>query len=128
MSYLTDDELQLASRFLFLSMAIIVIQKDLETIQKGPFKLKRPYIEILEIMQTKALKERQQLRQQMKQSQIKVTLIQKDDLFSTFLFIGKNREERRNYFNPSIKRRVQSIFWDLLRETIAGSEDDLVGI
>lgn len=128
MSYLTDDELQLASRFLFLSMTIIVIEKDLKTVHNGPFKLKRPYIEILERMHTKALAERRQLRQKMNQSQIKVTLLQKDELFSTFLFVGKTKEEQRNYFNPSIKKRVQSIFWDLLRETVAGSEDDLVGI
>jgi len=122
-SYLNEHELQLASRFLFLSMAIIVINRDIETIRNGPFKIKRPYIELLEQMLTRATKERRSLRQSMKKFNIQVTLLQKDDLFSTFLFVSNKREEKRNYFNPTIKKKVENIFWDLLRATKADSEN-----
>lgn len=119
MSYLNEHELQLASRFLFLSMVIIVIKRDIENIRHGSFKIKRPYIIVLEKMLTQATSERRLLRQSMKQLNVQVTLLQKDDLFSTFLFIGQGGEEKRNYFNPTIKKKVESIFWNLLHETVA---------
>lgn len=116
LSYLNEHELQLTSRFLFLSMAIIVINRDIETIRNGPFKFKEPYIKLLEKMLTQATKERRLLRQSMKKYNMQVTLLQKDDLFSTFLFVSNKREEKRNYFNPAIKKNVEKIFWDLLLE------------
>lgn|SRR5690625_1123406 len=123
MSYLNEHELQLASRFLFLSMVIIVIQRDIETIRQGSFKIKRPYMIVLEKMLTQATNERRLLRQSMKQLNVRVTLLQKDDLFSTFLFMSQGSEEKRNYFNPTIKKKVENIFWNLLHETIVEFAD-----
>src|SRR5699024_2858423 len=53
MRYLSEDELKLATRFLFLSMAIIVMEKDIQHIQRGAFKIKEPYTELLGKMITR---------------------------------------------------------------------------
>lgn len=123
LGFLSEHERQLASRFLFLSMAIIAINRDIETIQKGPFKFKEPYIQLLEQMLKRATEERRTLRQAMKKYHMKITLLQKDDLFSTYLFISNKREEKRNYFNPAIKKNVQNVFWDLLLEVNVDGND-----
>src|SRR5699024_10516304 len=65
-SYLTDEEIQVASRFLFLSMAIVVIQLDVQNIKEGAFKIKKPYIEFLNNMATVAINKRKQLQKVMK--------------------------------------------------------------
>lgn len=118
MRYLNEEELQLASRFLFLSMAIVVIQQDVQHVQKGAFKIKEPYIELLEKMITDATNERRQLRQTMKKKSLQVVTLNKNDSFSSFLFLCQNREEKRNYFNPAIRKKVEVIVQELMRKAL----------
>ncbi|HEX6593621.1 MAG TPA: hypothetical protein VF095_03420 [Bacillota bacterium] len=118
MSYLTDEELQVASRFLFLSMAIIVIQLDIRNIQKGAFKIKEPYIELLEKMATTAIAERKRLRNIMESHQMEVVSLNQNDSFSSYLFICQGREEKRNYFNPAIRKKVETIFRELIQKAL----------
>lgn len=118
MRYLNEEELQVASRFLFLSMAIVVIQQDVQHVQKGAFKIKEPYIELLEKMILDATNERKQLRQTMKKMHLQVVTLNKNDSFSSFLFLCQGREEKRNYFNPAIRKKVEVIVQDLMRKAL----------
>lgn len=118
MRYLNEEELHTASRFLFLSMAIVVIQQDIQHVQQGAFKIKEPYIALLEKMISEALDERRQLRQTMHKNNIKVVTLNKNDSFSSFLFICQNREEKRNYFNPAIRKKVESIVQELMHKAL----------
>lgn len=119
MRYLTDEELQIASRFLFLSMAIVVIQQDIQHIQKGAFKIKEPYIQLLEKMNANALDERRQLRRKMEAKKLQVMLINKNDSFSSYLFLCRGKEEKRNYFNPAIRKKVEEIVQDIMLKALA---------
>ncbi|MBC5636656.1 hypothetical protein H8S33_07435 [Ornithinibacillus sp. BX22] len=119
MRYLTDEELKIASRFLFLSMAIVVIQQDIQHIQKGAFKIKEPYIQLLEKMNANALDERRQLRRKMEAKKLQVMLINKNDSFSSYLFLCRGKEEKRNYFNPAIRKKVEEIVQDIMLKALA---------
>lgn len=124
MRYLTENELQTASRFLFLSMAMIVIKQDIQHIQDGAFKIKEPYIALLEKMFSEAADERRQLRSKMENKQMKVVNLNKDDSFSSFLFICQGREEKRNYFNPAIRKKVETIVEELMHKGLAPDPHD----
>jgi len=115
MRYLQSDELQIATRFLFLSMAIVVIQQDIKHIQKGAFKIKEPYVHMLEKMISEATKERRSLRKSMEREQIRVVTLHKNDSFSSFLFLCRGKEEKRNYFNPAIRKKVEVIVQELMQ-------------
>lgn len=114
MRYLNKQELQIASRFLFLSMTIIVLRQDINHIQNGSFKIKDPYITLLEHMLTIALNERKNLRKQMKERQMQVLLTRQNDAFSSYLFICQGKEEERHYFNPVIRKKVEYIIQELM--------------
>ncbi|QKY68530.1 hypothetical protein [Lentibacillus sp. CBA3610] len=118
MRYLNDDELQLASRFLFLSMAMVVIQQDIQNIRQGTFKIKEPYIKLLEKMNTEAANERKELRKAMKDKKIQVVTLNKNDSFSSYLFVCRGREEKRNYFNPAIRKKVETIMRELMQKAL----------
>ncbi|MFC4559181.1 hypothetical protein ACFO3D_13360 [Virgibacillus kekensis] len=118
MRYLDEEELQLASRFLFLSMAMVVIQQDLQHIQNGAFRIKEPYSELLEKMNTEAANERRGLRKKMLNKDIKVISLNKNDSFSSFLFLCRGREEKRNYFNPAIRKKVENILRELMQKAL----------
>ncbi|MFD2760646.1 hypothetical protein [Lentibacillus juripiscarius] len=114
MRCLNDEELQLASRFLFLSMAITVIQQDIQHIETGTFKIKEPYLELLESMNAEAASERKELRKKMRDKKMQVVTLQKNDSFSSYLFLCNGREEKRNYFNPAIRKKVKTIMQELM--------------
>lgn len=115
MRYLTIEEYQLASRFLFLSMAITVIQRDLAIIERGAgLKIKEPYLVLLKKMENEAMLERQQLRKYMFDQKLKVVPLERNDTFTAYLFICQNKEEQRNYFNPAIRKKVEHILEELM--------------
>ncbi len=114
MRFLTEEEYSIASRFLFLSMAIVVIRQDIQHVENGPFKIKTPYLTLLKKMEALALDERRKLRVEMKKQTIEVISLNKNDSFSSFLFLCQGREEKRNFFNPSIRKKVEAIIQEFL--------------
>ena len=123
MRSLNRDELNIASRFLYLSMAITVIKKDLTEVQNGSFKIKEPYLILLEKMLYLAAVERKELRMNMRKQSIKVYLLTKNENFSTYLFIAGNREEKRFYFNPAIRKQVVPILNELMTKAAVQVQD-----
>ncbi|GGB39512.1 hypothetical protein GCM10011409_16270 [Lentibacillus populi] len=118
MRYLSDEEIDVASSFLFLSMALIVIQQDIQEIQSGAFKIKEPYLELLEKMTAEATEERRKLQEVMKKKDIKVVTLNQNDSFSSYLFLCQGREEKRNYFNPAIRKKVKAIIQELMHKAL----------
>ncbi|MFD1850030.1 hypothetical protein [Oceanobacillus bengalensis] len=126
MRYLKDEELQLASRFLFLSMAIVVLKQDIIQIQSGAFKIKEPYNDLIEKMISKAVNERRELRKTMEDMHIRVVKVNKNDSFSSYLFLSGGREEKRNFFNPAIRKHVELIIKELMNKTLQPSHPSAV--
>ncbi|MEN1970232.1 hypothetical protein WMZ97_19445 [Lentibacillus sp. N15] len=118
MRYLNDEELAVASRFLFLSMALLVMQQDIRTIESGAFKIKEPYLKLLEKMIAEATNERHMLRDTMRKKAIKVVILNKNDSFSSYLFLCQGREETRNYFNPAIRKKVEAIVQEFMLKAL----------
>jgi len=116
--YLKDEELKLASRFLFLSMAIVVIQLDIGHIEQGQFKIKNPYLFLLRKMVSKATNERRRLRKLMKDKGIQVVMQHKTESFTTVLYLCKGKEEQKDYFNPAIRKKVEIIIQDLIQTSL----------
>jgi hypothetical protein len=121
MRYLQYDESKVALRFLFLSMAMIVIEQDMKHVESGPFKIKEPYQQLLKSMFLIAAEERKQLRKIMKKKSIHVVRVHKNDSFSTYLFVCNGNEEKRNFFNPAIQKKVESILHELMHNALLPS-------
>jgi len=118
MRYLNEEDQELASRHLFLSMALTVISQDIQSIENGNFKIKEPYLELLRKMEHKGKVERQNLRQIMKTKQLQVIYLNKNDSFCSYLFVSKGYEEKRNYFIPAIRKNVENIVYELMRKVL----------
>lgn len=117
MRYLNKHEWNLASRFLFLSMTLTVIRHDLGKLeQDSPFKITEPYMQLLQQMEQQAMVEREDLIKEMNKEELQVQVLphSRDMSFTSYLFICKGKEEKRNYFNPAIRRKVSYIFEELL--------------
>lgn len=124
MRYLKQEELDLASRYLFLSMAVTVIRQDRKHMEQGKFKIKEPYMELLGKMELEARNERKVLRKQMDQMKIQVIESGRNDSFTSFLFLAHGYEEKRNYFNPAIRKKVENILFELMRKSQQSARND----
>jgi hypothetical protein len=121
MRYLQDDESRIALRFLFLSMAMAVIEQDMKHLEAGPSKIKEPYQQLLESMLLVAAGERKYLRKIMLQKSMQIVRLHKNDSFSTYLFVSNGLEEKRNFFNPAIKKKVEGILQELIHKALLPS-------
>lgn len=123
MRYLQDDESRVMIRFLFLSMAMVVIEQDMEHVETGSFKIKEPYRQLLKEMLLIASGERKQLRKIMLQKKMQVVRLHKNDSFTTYLFVCKGMEEKRNFFNPAIRKKVEEILQELMHKALLPSRE-----
>ncbi|WP_173916992.1 hypothetical protein [Halobacillus sp. Marseille-Q1614] len=117
MRNLRQKELEISSRYLFLSMAIAVIRQDRKHFEKGDFKIKEPYLELLGKMELAAREERRMLKTKMDQHKLHVVESGRNDSFTSFLFLAHGYEEKRNYFNPAIRKKVETILFELMRKS-----------
>lgn len=122
MRYLSEQEMDIATRFLFLSMAVTVMEQDIRYVENGRFKIKEPYIEVLEMLIARAKAERKSLRKTMQDRKIRISTLNKNDSFTSYLFIAGRKEEQRNYFNPAIRKHVENIIRELIARGIQTAE------
>lgn len=108
----------IASRFIFISLAMTVIQQDLKHIQNGNFKIKEPYIDQLERMHTTASNECRDLKKQMWDKRISVTVLENRNGFTEYKFIVNGKERTRAYNNHIIRKNVKEILEELMQNSL----------
>jgi len=78
-------------------------------LENSPFKLKKPYLELIEETMKAVQKELAKVKSYLKKNSLKVEEIKRDDAFTMYLFIYQGYEEHHNYFNPRIRNKVQEL-------------------
>lgn len=109
MTRIPEEDRNIMEKAIYLPMVLIVLNRDLSVIESSPFKLKRPYSELIEETMKDIQKELAEVKQYMKMNKLKVTEIKRDDAFTMYMFIYKGYEENHNYFNPRIRNKVQEL-------------------
>jgi hypothetical protein len=92
-----------------LPMVLIVLNRDLSVVENSPFKLKKPYLELIEETMKAVQKELSKVKSYLKKNNLKVEQVKSDDAFTMYLFIYQGYEEHHNYFNPRIRNKVQEL-------------------
>ncbi|GLO65622.1 MULTISPECIES: hypothetical protein [Oceanobacillus] len=118
MRYINEENTKIASRYLFISMAIIIIRQDIKYHDEGPYKIKEIYLQMLSEMEREAVRERKQIIRRMRINQLSVLPLTKDDSFSNFLFICQGKEEKKSYFNPAIRKKVEKVLKELMFKSL----------
>ncbi|QUG41329.1 hypothetical protein KD050_18950 [Psychrobacillus sp. INOP01] len=98
---------------IYLPMLIKILERDIELINKLPFKLRRPYLAIIE----KALS---LIRMDLKQSEVYLLrhnmriVIGKPDANkqAEYAFISAGYEERRNYSSEEMRSKSEELMSD----------------
>jgi hypothetical protein len=109
MTRIPEEDRNIMEKAIYLPMVLIVLNRDLSVVEKSSFKLKKPYLELIEETMKDIQGELAEVKKYMKRNKLQVTEINRDDAFTMYLFIYKGYEENHNYFNPRIRNKVQEL-------------------
>ena len=108
MRYLSKYQGEIASRYLFVDLALATIDVDLKRLNDhGIFKINEVYINLLHKLQVIGIEERRELKKLLKQEDIKIVLTAKREVFTEYTIYCKGKEEIKNYFNYHIRNKVR---------------------
>jgi|SRR5690625_3810563 len=108
------DKLDLATSYLFLNMAIKVLELDKQLILNGAFKIKEPYITLINSLISKAIVQRRYFKKSMNENKVHVNFLYREGDFSYYEFIINKSKTVKCYFNPIIKKEVKKIIDELI--------------
>ncbi|MCM3567811.1 hypothetical protein [Neobacillus mesonae] len=109
MTRIPENDRDLMEKAIYLPMVLIILNRDLTVIKNSPFKLKKPYLELIEETMKDVQKELTEVKQYMRKNNLKVMETNRDEAFTMFMFFYKGYEESHNYFNPRIRNKVQEL-------------------
>lgn len=109
MTRIPEEERDVMEKAIYLPMVITILNRDLAVIDASPFKLKKPYLLLVEETLKLIQRELAEVKHFMKQKQLKVEEIHRDEAFTMFMFLYHGYEEHHNYFNPRIRNKVQEL-------------------
>ncbi|MFJ5715009.1 hypothetical protein [Neobacillus sp. NPDC093127] len=109
MTRIPEEDRDIMEKAIYLPMVLIVLNRDLSVVENAPFKLKKPYLDLIEEAMKDVQKELSEVKQYLKKNKLQVIETKRDDAFTMFLFIYKGYEENHNYFNPRIRNKVQEL-------------------
>ncbi|WP_449622096.1 hypothetical protein [Robertmurraya sp. Marseille-Q9965] len=109
MTRIPEEDRDIIEKAIYLPMVLTILNRDLTVIHKSPFKLRDPYVNLIEKTMKTIQNELSQVKQYMKKNNLKVFELKRDEAFTMYTFLYKGYEEHHNYFNPRIRNKVQEL-------------------
>jgi len=109
MTRIPEKERDILEQAIYLPMVLTILERDLQIIEMSAFKLKRPYLDLIEETMKVIQKDLADVKRFMKQNKLKVEKLKQDEAFTMYLFLYHGYEEQHNYFNPRIRNKVQEL-------------------
>lgn len=122
MTRIPEEDRDAIEQAIYLPMVLTILNRDMAVVHRSPFKLKQPYLNLIEEAMKIVQKELAAVKRYLKSQQIKVYEQKRDQTFTMYTFLYKGYEEHHNYFNPRIRNKVQELLEYYLFQ--AGKQND----
>lgn len=109
MTRIPGHDRDIIEQAMYLPMLLIVLEKDRLIFDRSNFKIKEPYLNLIEETIGAVQKELKVVKDKMRKENMKVQQIGHDEAFTMYSFFYKGFEEQHNYFNPSIRNKVHEL-------------------
>ena len=109
MPLIPDEAIPYLENMIYLPMVLTILEKDRTIFESGPFKLKRPYITMVEGATKQVQKELKETRVYLKKHSMQVLRGEGDDMFTEYVFFHGGYEEHRRYLNVRLRNRVEEL-------------------
>ncbi|MFJ7934831.1 hypothetical protein [Sporosarcina sp. NPDC096371] len=115
MPFMLDEVVNHFESMIYLPMVIQILERDRGTIEFSPFKLKGPYINIVENALEMAQSELKESNTYARNKKMKLIKKSKDDMFTEYVLIHGGHEHERRYLNVRLRNRTEeliSVYFD----------------
>lgn len=109
MPLISEEAMPYLENMIYLPMILTILEKDRAIFEKAPFKLKRPYIAIVDGAAKQVQKELKETHVYMIRHSMKVLRGEGDDMFTEYVFFHGGYEEHRRYLNVRLRNRVEEL-------------------
>lgn len=94
---------------IYFPLLIVILERDLEAIEKGTFKLKGPYIKIIDTALKIIRSEQKESSIYMRRNSMKVIKGKNDGTFTEYAFYNGGYEDHRRYLNVRLRNRTEEL-------------------
>ena len=109
MSLITAEALPHFENCIYLPMLLTILQRDRQLVQQVPFKLKSPYINLIDETMNAVSADLQVTLMYLQQHKMKVIRRSTDTLFTEYLFVHDGYEDSRRYLNARLRNRSEEL-------------------
>lgn len=109
MPLIPSEALPYFENMIYLPMLLIVLERDRHAFENGPFKLKRPYIKMVDEATKLVQAELKETRIYLRRNNMKVIKGKTDDTFTEYVFFHGGYEDHRRYLNVRLRNRTEEL-------------------
>lgn len=109
MPLIPQDALPHFENMIYLPMLVIILEKDRHSFEKGPFKLKGPYVKLVDHANKLVRAELKDTSIYLRRHNMKLIRSKTDDTFTEYVFMYGGYEENRRYLNVRLRNRTEEL-------------------
>ncbi|MBS4191728.1 hypothetical protein KHA94_16180 [Bacillus sp. FJAT-49705] len=109
MTRIPNEDRDIIEKAMYLPMVLTILERDRLIFEKAPFKLKPPYLNLVEKTIKAVQKDFKEVKLEMRKGNMKVEQVSHDQEFTQFMFYYKGYNEQHNYFNPRLRNKAQEL-------------------
>ncbi|AXH98389.1 hypothetical protein DV702_00915 [Sporosarcina sp. PTS2304] len=116
MPFLPNEALPYMENYIYLPMLLTILERDRSILEKIPFKLKDPYLYLVDETMNAITVDLQKTAEYLRQHHMKVIRRSTDELFTEYLFLHNGYEDTRRYLNVRLRNRTEELLHQYLRK------------
>ncbi len=109
MSVIPDEAIPHFENAIYFPMLFTILENDKAAIVKSPFKLNKPYLNLINRALNQIQKESKQTHDYFRRNRMKLIKGNKDELFTEYIFIYGKNEYPRRYLNVRLRNRTEEL-------------------
>ncbi|PUB13948.1 hypothetical protein [Paenisporosarcina sp. OV554] len=109
MTLIPAESLPHYESMIYLPMVIIILELDREQFEKGTFKLKRPYIYIIEQSIKAVQKDLKETKLYLRQHNMRIIKGNRVDSCTEYTFFFGGYDQHRRYLNVRLRNRTEEL-------------------
>ena len=109
MPLIPAEALPYFENMIYLPMLLIILARDRESIEKGSFKLKGPYVKLVDEAAKFARTELKETKIYLRRHNMKVIRRKTDATFTEYVFMHGGYEDHRRYLNVRLRNRTEEL-------------------
>ena len=118
--YIPNDAMHYIEKMIYLPMLLIVLEQDYMLLEDGAFKLKRPYLSLIEEARQQIESDLEITKAYLKENHIRVVRGKRDELFTEYHFHFAGVLDCRRYSNIRLRNYSEQLLKEYICKVTTG--------